>query len=393
MTRYPTVQQYIEYLNVRGHDYQHSWPGLDSYSVKEVLAGAAAVLAERSMASGLAIEMLGVYARSLPKSQQSAFVRKAVASVRKSASTILCGGSGLARSSLLLAIGHFGFPGFAGVLLSSFSAAAKLDPLSIGQFCVALSNAGGRLPVTAIRRLAGSSHISVLIAFLEVLPSVLSLKQIREISPCLVKVAERIPMEYRALLRHGLVEAGASVSLINMLTGHTVAASEDEIFYLSNYRTPFYFRLQNSARDTYHVSELDTFIQYYLLELSQRRSGRLFSFPCPCCGYLTFDYPLGSMQTCVHCGWFDDLFQAMFVDFAPGGNALSLRAAQRQYLKHGAPTSSRCQGRHIATSLLCRADGWHPLGPARRSVKKVKYHFVGNAAALDPVAGYYWCKS
>lgn len=61
--------------------------------------------------------------------------------------------------------------------------------------------------------------------------------------------------------------------------------------------------------------------------------------PCAACGYLVFDKPAGSLQTCPVCGWIDDFDQLVHPDFVIGANPLSLREAQAKAtgLTHSGP--------------------------------------------------------
>jgi hypothetical protein len=55
------------------------------------------------------------------------------------------------------------------------------------------------------------------------------------------------------------------------------------------------------------------------------------SYPCPCCGYLTFEEPPGSYEICPICFWEDDLVQLAFPDMAGGANKVSLIEGQRNF--------------------------------------------------------------
>ncbi len=60
-------------------------------------------------------------------------------------------------------------------------------------------------------------------------------------------------------------------------------------------------------------------------------------YPCPCCGYLTFDEkPNGTYLICPVCYWEDDITQINDPDYAFGANGISLNKAKNNYLKHGA---------------------------------------------------------
>lgn len=57
-------------------------------------------------------------------------------------------------------------------------------------------------------------------------------------------------------------------------------------------------------------------------------------YTCPCCGYKTLEEE-HEYDICPICYWEDDWFQFKHVD-ETGANNVSLREAQRNYLKFGA---------------------------------------------------------
>lgn len=60
-------------------------------------------------------------------------------------------------------------------------------------------------------------------------------------------------------------------------------------------------------------------------------------FTCPCCGYKTLnEEPPGTYDICRVCFWEDDASQYYDPDFKDGSNGVSLRQAQKNYLKFGA---------------------------------------------------------
>jgi Cysteine-rich CPCC len=61
------------------------------------------------------------------------------------------------------------------------------------------------------------------------------------------------------------------------------------------------------------------------------------SFPCPCCGYLTFDEePCGGFEICPVCYWEDDYVQNNDPIYKGGANGISLNDAKLNYYKYGA---------------------------------------------------------
>ena len=64
-------------------------------------------------------------------------------------------------------------------------------------------------------------------------------------------------------------------------------------------------------------------------------------YPCPCCGYYTFDTPeRDSYDICPVCFWEDDLVQFEHPDAPGGANTLSLNVCRANFVLFGA--SERC---------------------------------------------------
>ena len=61
------------------------------------------------------------------------------------------------------------------------------------------------------------------------------------------------------------------------------------------------------------------------------------NYTCPVCGYKTFKEPPGSYDTCVLCGWEDDLSQLRFPE-TKGANNVTLIDAQKNFKKIGYST-------------------------------------------------------
>ena len=60
-------------------------------------------------------------------------------------------------------------------------------------------------------------------------------------------------------------------------------------------------------------------------------------FACPCCGYKTFTHePNGSYEICEVCFWEDDQIQLENPDYKGGANKVSLKQAQKNFIKFGA---------------------------------------------------------
>ena len=60
-------------------------------------------------------------------------------------------------------------------------------------------------------------------------------------------------------------------------------------------------------------------------------------YPCPCCGYLTFDeMPDGTYDICPVCFWEDDPIQLQDPQYEGGANRVSLEQARINYKAFGA---------------------------------------------------------
>ncbi|PJZ59076.1 CPCC family cysteine-rich protein [Leptospira barantonii] len=60
------------------------------------------------------------------------------------------------------------------------------------------------------------------------------------------------------------------------------------------------------------------------------------SFPCPCCGYLTFEEESGSFEICPVCYWENDNVQNDDPSYSGGANRISLELAKENYIRFGA---------------------------------------------------------
>jgi hypothetical protein len=115
------------------------------------------------------------------------------------------------------------------------------------------------------------------------------------------------------------------------------------------------------------------------------------SFPCPCCGHLTFGEPPGSFDICPVCYWEDDIVQLRFPMWGGGANKPSLIEAQAAYRAFGA-----CEAH---TREHCRApkadepveEGWRPLDLAADQPEVptpgVSY---GSTYPADSTTLYWW---
>ena len=87
-------------------------------------------------------------------------------------------------------------------------------------------------------------------------------------------------------------------------------------------------------------------------------------YPCPCCGYLTFDELPGSLEICSICGWQDDDAGIRCPLTAEGPNRVSLLEAQRNFLQFGAmEIRHRNRNRPLSESDV-RVPKWRPIDPS-----------------------------
>ncbi|HRH59738.1 MAG TPA: CPCC family cysteine-rich protein [Chitinophagaceae bacterium] len=85
-------------------------------------------------------------------------------------------------------------------------------------------------------------------------------------------------------------------------------------------------------------------------------------FPCPCCGYKTFDNkPDGSYDICPVCFWEDDPIQLDDPDYEGGANPMSLRQAQQNFLEFGACDRDMLQNVRQPTKDEERDKDWQSL--------------------------------
>ena len=85
-------------------------------------------------------------------------------------------------------------------------------------------------------------------------------------------------------------------------------------------------------------------------------------FPCPCCGYKTFDeLPNGTYNICQVCFWEDDLVQLDNPDYSGGANKVSLRQAQKNFIEFGACEIEMIKHVRQPNPDEMRDDNWAPL--------------------------------
>ena len=62
----------------------------------------------------------------------------------------------------------------------------------------------------------------------------------------------------------------------------------------------------------------------------------MIKYTCPCCGYKTLsEKPPGTYEICPICFWEDDGVQFNDPDYEVGANRVSLRQAQKNFIRYG----------------------------------------------------------
>lgn len=85
-------------------------------------------------------------------------------------------------------------------------------------------------------------------------------------------------------------------------------------------------------------------------------------FTCPCCGYKTLSNPAnGSYDICSVCFWEDDGVQLEDPDYEGGANRVSLRQAQKNFIKFGACEEEMISFVRPAHTSEPKDAEWKPL--------------------------------
>lgn len=83
-------------------------------------------------------------------------------------------------------------------------------------------------------------------------------------------------------------------------------------------------------------------------------------YTCPCCGYKTLDnQPPGTYEICKICFWEDDKVQFNDPDFRHGTNEVSLKEAQKNFIKIGASDKRFLQYVRKPTKKDIKDIGWN----------------------------------
>ena len=123
-------------------------------------------------------------------------------------------------------------------------------------------------------------------------------------------------------------------------------------------------------------------------DLSPPRSP---SYPCPCCGYLSFPAPPGSDAICTICLWWDDLEQLRFPTQRDGANPTSLLEAQANFRAFGAADLTLRTYARPPRPEDRRDPEWRPLDPLYPIEREAgDLARPSGANPENPAALYYW---
>ena len=111
-------------------------------------------------------------------------------------------------------------------------------------------------------------------------------------------------------------------------------------------------------------------------------------FPCPACGFLTFDEPPGGYSLCAICDWEDDAVQLAHPRMQGGANSESLCEAQSKILKKYLLAVQE-------VNAIKRDPQWRPLtneeAVTSKDIPTTGREYFEAVATEEP--SYYWRKS
>jgi len=120
-------------------------------------------------------------------------------------------------------------------------------------------------------------------------------------------------------------------------------------------------------------------------------ASALYSYPCPCCGYLSQCAPPGSYNSCEICRWTHDPSQLRYARKRGGANRESLVEAQENFRSCGASNEKKLPVVRKSGSMDARDPAWRLWNPetddTERSETSVGY---GKRYPADTTTLYYW---
>jgi len=115
------------------------------------------------------------------------------------------------------------------------------------------------------------------------------------------------------------------------------------------------------------------------------------SYPCPCCGYLSYPDPPGSYNACEICLWKDDPSQLRYPETRGGANRVSLVQAQENFRSTGASSHHELLHVRKSGSKDERDPDWRlwdsTTDDTERPTTSVGY---GKSYPQDTTTLYYW---
>ena len=84
-------------------------------------------------------------------------------------------------------------------------------------------------------------------------------------------------------------------------------------------------------------------------------------YPCPCCGYLVFEEPPGSLDICPVCWWEDDPIQLADPSCRDGANSCCLIDAQQRFRRRDPQAADPSACVHPRNPAFRRDKAWRPL--------------------------------
>ncbi len=106
-------------------------------------------------------------------------------------------------------------------------------------------------------------------------------------------------------------------------------------------------------------------------------------YPCPACGFQTFDSSIGSYDICPICNWEDDEVQHRFPKMRGGANNQSLYEWQQELLKILPAEIEETQG-------FYRDVNWRPLRIEDCDAKEFGLEYFQEPDEI--ITKYYWQK-
>lgn len=112
------------------------------------------------------------------------------------------------------------------------------------------------------------------------------------------------------------------------------------------------------------------------------------TYRCPCCGYLVFDKPPGSLEICQICFWQDNPVALRYATTPVDG--VPLIDAQKTYARVGASEERFLPDVRKAFPYEVRDPEWRPADPQRDVFDTTYYEEGPTEWPEDLESLYYW---